>query len=322
MRILLAALCGFLMDLVLGDPKWLMPIHPVVIIGNLIRVAETALRNLFPKTKRGELAAGMLLAVLIPSGTWLFCTAVLRVLCGISQLLAFAMEVIWCWQALAIKDLRFEAMQVESALKTGSLEKAREAVSCIVGRDPSALSAEGVARAAVETVAENFSDGVVAPLCYMMLGGAPLALCYKAVNTMDSILGYKTEHYLYFGRAAARMDDAANYIPSRLAALLLIAAAKGTGENAADALRIWKRDRRRHESPNSAQCESVVAGALGLRLCGPACYFGELHDKPWIGDEKRQIEPGDIRRACRMEYAGSALALMIIGGLRLMLVVL
>ena len=195
-------------------------------------------------------------------------------------------------------------------------------MSRIVGRDTERLDASGVARAAVETVAESFSDGVAAPLFYMLLGGAPLALCYKAINTMDSMLGYKTERYLWFGRAPARLDDAANYIPSRLAALLLIAAAGLCGQDARGAWRIWRRDRREHASPNSAQCESVMAGALGLRLAGPAYYFGQLMDKPYIGDALRPIEAEDISRANRMMVTGSALCLLLLCALRALALIL
>ena len=317
MRILYAALCGFVLDLMLGDPAWLTPIHPVVLMGKAISALEKLLRTLFPKTDRGEKAAGALLALLMSTGTYALCKLVLNLLNRLSPALAFALEVIWCWQALAIRDLRVEATRVQTALETDGLEAARKAVSRIVGRDTAMLDAKGVARAAVETVAENFSDGVIAPLAYMLLGGAPLALLYKAVNTMDSMVGYKNARYLHFGCVPARLDDAANYLPSRLAALLLIAAAKITGEDAASAWRIWRRDRRKHASPNSAQCEAAMAGALGLRLCGPASYFGVKHDKPWIGDRRREIVPGDISRACRLEYAGAVLGLAVFGMIRL-----
>lgn len=317
MRILLAGLGGFLLDLLFGDPECLTPIHPVVLIGKFIDVSEKALRRVFPKTPGGECFAGLLLSLLTAAGTWLFCSAVLYCIDRVSPILGFVLELIWCWQALAMKDLRVEAMRVQYALETGTVEDARAAVSRIVGRDTAALSEPGIARAAVETVAENFSDGITAPLLYMLLGGAPLALCYKSINTMDSMIGYKNERYLHFGRAAARLDDLANFIPARLSALLLITAAAVLKEDTRGAMRIWKRDRRKHESPNSAQCEAAMAGALGLRLCGPATYFGLLHDKPWIGDETRPIESGDIRRACRMEYAGSFMALLLLGGLRL-----
>ena len=188
---------------------------------------------------------------------------------------------------------------------------ARIAVSRIVGRDTQALTAEGVTKAAVETVAENASDGVIAPLLYMLLGGAPLALTYKAINTMDSMVGYKNERYLRFGRAAAKLDDIANYLPSRIAALLWVAAAALTGNDARSAWRIWRRDRRNHASPNSAQTESACAGALNVQLAGPAYYFGQYYPKPTIGDAVRPIEPEDIRRADRMMYAESLLALAL-----------
>ena len=319
MRILLAALCGFVLDLLLGDPARLAPVHPVVLMGKAITALEKRLRALFPKTPQGEYRAGLTLALLMSVGTFLLCKLTLRALDAISPALAFALEAIWCWQALAVKDLRVEAMRVQHALETEGLDAARRAVSRIVGRDTDELSAEGVARAAVETVAENFSDGVIAPLFWMLPGGAPLALCYKAVNTMDSMLGYKNARYLHFGRAPAKLDDAANFLPARLAALLLIAAAWLMGEDAASAMRIWRRDRRKHASPNSAQCEAAMAGALGLRLGGPARYFGVRHEKPWLGDERREIVPGDIRRACRLEYAGAALGLAALGALRMLL---
>ena len=203
------------------------------------------------------------------------------------------------------------------ALTKGTVEQARTAVARIVGRDTGSLDSAGVTRAAVETVAENFSDGVVAPMLYMILGGAPLALGYKAINTMDSMVGYKNERYRDFGKAPARIDDAANYLPSRLAALLLIVSAALCGRNAGNAARIWRRDRRKHASPNAAQCEAVMAGALGVRLCGPASYFGVPHDKPFIGDEERPVEPEDIRRACRMELAGSWLCLGLLALIRM-----
>lgn len=313
----MAALCGFALDLLLGDPERLAFLHPVVWMGRCITKLETLLRRRFPATESGERRAGVLLALILPLGTLLVSALALAVLNRIFPPLGFALAVIWCWQALAVKDLRVEAMRVSRALQVDGLESARRAVSRIVGRDTSVLNEAGVARAAVETVAENFSDGVIAPLFTMLLGGAPLALCYKAVNTMDSMVGYKNERYLYFGRAAARLDDAVNFLPARLAALLLIAAAKLLGEDAKNAACIWRRDRRKHASPNSAQCEAAMAGALGLRLCGPAVYFGVPHDKPWIGDARREIVPGDIGRACRMEVAGAVLGLVLFGLVRL-----
>lgn len=315
MTVVYAALCGFVIDLLLGDPAW-MP-HPVVFMGRCISALEKLLCRTFPKTAQGELAAGAVLAAVLPLGTLVVTGLCVWGLGLVHPVFGFALQVLWCWQALAAKGLRQESENVRRALTDGTLDDARKAVSRIVGRDTAALSREGVIRAAVETVAENFSDGVVAPLFWMLIGGAPLALAYKAVNTMDSMVGYKNDRYLYFGRAAAKLDDAANWLPSRLAALLLVAAAPLTGQNAKRAFAIWRRDRRKHASPNSAQTESAMAGALGVRLAGPASYFGKIHQKPWIGDDTRPIEPRDITRAGRMLYAGSALALVLFCGARL-----
>lgn len=319
MKTLPAALCGYALDCLLGDPAALTPIHPVVRMGKGVRALEKTLRERFPKTEPGELAAGAVMAASLSVGTVLSSGAILRLVRRKSPFSAFLLASVWSWQVLAAKNLRDEAKNVQSRLEHDSLDAARQAVARIVGRDTAALSPEGVARAAIETVAENFSDGVIAPMAYLMLGGAPLALGYKAVNTMDSMVGYKNETYLYFGRAAARLDDLVNYIPARLSALLLIAAAHLTGEDAGNALRIWRRDRRNHASPNSGQCEAAAAGALHLRLCGPASYFGVRHDKPYIGDDDRPVTPGDIDRVCRMEAAGTLLALAVFSGVKLMI---
>ena len=305
----LAVLGGFVLDAVFGDPAWLP--HPVVLMGKCISKLEKTLRARFPKTQQGELLAGTVLAFCLPVGTFLLTSAVCLLAAKISPWLGLAVQMFWCGQALAAKGLVQESRNVYGELVKPDLPAARKAVSRIVGRDTENLTAEGVTKAAVETVAENASDGVIAPLLYMLLGGAPLALTYKAVNTMDSMVGYKNETYLYFGRAAAKLDDVANYIPSRLAALLWVAAAALTGSDAKGAWRIWRRDRRNHASPNSAQTESACAGALGVQLAGPAYYFGEYYPKPTIGDALRPIEPQDILRADRMMYAASILALVL-----------
>ena len=305
----LAVLGGFVLDAVFGDPAWLP--HPVVLMGKCISKLEKTLRARFPKTQQGELLAGAVLAFCLPVGTFLLTSAVCLLAAKISPWLGLAVQMFWCGQALAAKGLVQESRNVYNELVKPDLPAARKAVSRIVGRDTENLTAEGVTKAAVETVAENASDGVIAPLLYMLLGGAPLALTYKAINTMDSMVGYKNETYLYFGRAAAKLDDVANYIPSRLAALLWVAAAALTGSDAKGAWRIWRRDRRNHASPNSAQTESACAGALGVQLAGPAYYFGEYYPKPTIGDALRPIEPQDILRADRMMYAASVLALVL-----------
>ena len=302
-----AVLGGFVLDAIFGDPAWLP--HPVVYMGKAISRLEKFLRSRLPKTPQGELLGGAVVAFCLPVGTLLFTGLVCWGAAMLHPLLGLAVQMFWCGQALAAKGLMQESMNVYVELKKGSLPAARKAVSRIVGRDTEALTAEGVTKAAVETVAENASDGVIAPLLYMLLGGAPLALTYKAINTMDSMLGYKNEKYLYFGRAAAKLDDVANYIPSRLAGLLWVMAAALTGNSASGAWCIWRRDRRNHASPNSAQTESACAGALGVQLAGPAYYFGEYYPKPTIGDPLRSIEPKDILRADRMMYAESLLAL-------------
>lgn len=318
MEIVCAALGGFALDLLLGDPAW-MP-HPVVGMGRCISALEPRLRSLFPKTPRGERAAGTVLAALLPLGTLALSLGLLFLCRLVHPALAFALEIVWCWQALAVRGLASESEHVRRCLTGGTLEEARQAVGRIVGRDTAALTSQGVTKAAVETVAENFADGVAAPLCYMLLGGAPLALCCKAVNTMDSMVGYQNEQYLHFGRAAAKLDDAVNYLPARLAALLLILSAGLTGGSLSGAWRIWRRDRRRHASPNSAQTESAMAGALGVQLAGPASYFGVVHPKPTIGDALREVEPGDIRRANRMLYAASFLCLALLCAARILII--
>ena len=302
-----AVVGGFVLDALFGDPAWLP--HPVVFMGRAIARLEGFLRPRLPKTPRGEVLGGAIVAFCLPVGTLLFTGAVCRGAARLHPLLGLAVQMLWCAQALAARGLMQESTNVYKELIKPDLPAARRAVSRIVGRDTAALTAEGVTKAAVETVAENASDGVIAPLFYMLLGGAPLALTYKAINTMDSMLGYKNEKYLYFGRIPAKLDDAANYLPSRLAALLWVAAAAFTHNDAKGAWKIWRRDRRRHASPNSAQTESACAGALGVQLAGPAYYFGQYYPKLTIGDALRPIEPEDILRANRMMYVASSFAL-------------
>ena len=302
-----AVLGGFVLDALFGDPAWLP--HPVVYMGKAISKLEKFLRPRLPKTPQGELLGGAIVAFCLPVGTFLLTGLVCWGAARLHPLLGLAVQMFWCGQALAARGLVQESTNVYKELKKPDLPGARKAVSRIVGRDTAELTAEGVTKAAVETVAENASDGVIAPRLYMLIGGAPLALTYKAINTMDSMLGYKNEKYLYFGRVPAKLDDAANYLPSRLAALLWVAAAAFTHNDAKGAWKIWRRDRRRHASPNSAQTESACAGALGVQLAGPAWYFGQYYPKLTIGDALRPIEPEDILRANRMMYVASSFAL-------------
>ena len=302
-----AVLGGFVLDALFGDPAWLP--HPVVYMGKAISKLEKFLRPRLPKTPQGELLGGAIVAFCLPVSTFLLTGLVCWGAARLHPLLGLAVQMFWCGQALAARGLVQESTNVYKELKKPDLPGARKAVSRIVGRDTAELTDEGVTKAAVETVAENASDGVIAPLLYMLIGGAPLALTYKAINTMDSMLGYKNEKYLYFGRVSAKLDDVANYIPSRLAGLLWVAAAAFTHNDAKGAWKIWRRDRRNHASPNSAQTESACAGALGVQLAGPAYYFGEYYAKPTIGDALRPIEPEDILRANQMMYVASSFAL-------------
>ncbi len=314
---LLAVVMGFLLDLLFGDPmvSW----HPICLIGNLIAGLEKWTRSIFPKTEKGERRAGRVCAAAVI----LISTAIPALLLALAYSLSFwlgvAVETVMCFFVLATKTLKKESMNVGRALSREGLEAGRKAVSRIVGRDTESLTEKGVIKAAVETVAENYSDGVAAPLLYLILGGGAAGFFYKSINTMDSMLGYKNEKYLNFGRFAAKLDDVANYIPARLAALLLILAAGLCGQDGKKAWEIFKRDRYNHASPNSAQTESAAAGALHVRLAGDAWYFGELHKKPFIGDDIRPIEVEDIARINRMMYAAAVLALILFGGVKLLI---
>ena len=304
---LAALVIGFCIDLLVGDPHGFP--HPVVLIGKCISVLERGLRCICPKTPSGERAAGAILwgAVVIVS------TAVPALLLWLSGLvspwLRLALESVMCWQILAVKSLRDESMKVYDALESGDLAASRHAVSMIVGRDTDRLDGAAVTRAAVETVAENTSDGVVAPLLFLAIGGAPLGFFYKAVNTMDSMLGYVEPPYKNIGLVPARADDVVNYIPARISAALMIAAAYGPGKqfSGKDALRIFKRDRYNHASPNSAQTEAACAGALHLRLAGDASYFGKIVKKPFIGDDLRPVEAEDIVRVNVLLYRSAVI---------------
>ena len=313
---LFALLLGFLLDLLLGDPRWLP--HPIRAIGALIAGLEKVLRKIFPKNRSGQLAGGVALVILVLVLSGGFTLLVLW-LCGkVGLWLRFLAETILCFQLLATRSLKGESMKVYKALKAGDLEGARYAVSMIVGRDTQCLDEAGVARAAVETVAENASDGVIAPLIFLAIGGAPLGMAYKAVNTMDSMVGYKNDRYLWFGRCAARLDDLVNFIPARLAGLLMCLGAGFSGFDAPNALRIFRRDRKNHKSPNSAHTEAAAAGALHIQLGGSNYYFGKLVEKPTIGDADHPVEPLDIVRVNRLMYATAFLALVLCCGVPLL----
>ena len=313
-----ACTAGFVLDFIFGDPSWLY--HPVRIIGKGIELGERILRKLF--REKHLVLAGAVLWVFIAGVSFLIPLGLLFLAQKIYPGVRFALETFWCFQILAGRSLCRESGKVSDRLQEDDLPGARRAVSMIVGRDTESLTGEGVTKAAVETVAENTSDGVTAPLIYMMIGGAPLGFLYKAVNTMDSMLGYKNDRYLYFGRIPAGMDDIFNYIPARITALAMIAAAYLTGLDGRNAWRIYRRDRKKHASPNAAQTESVCAGALRVQLAGDAVYFGKLYKKELIGDRLRPIEPRDIKRAQRLMYVTALLLLLLCGGMKAALIFL
>lgn len=303
-----AFIAGFVLDLLIGDPHFIP--HPVRLIGSLISFCDKRLNcdagyNISEKKLNLiKYKRGMLLAFTVIFATFAMSVIIIVAAYSINLYAGVIVEAVMTWQILATKCLRVESMRVYDALRTDGVDAGRRAVSMIVGRDTSVLDAAGVTRAAVETIAENTSDGVIAPMLYTAIGGPVLGFVYKAVNTMDSMLGYKNDKYMYFGRFAARLDDVVNFIPARISAYLMIAAAfiGGRQFDGKNAYRIFKRDRFNHASPNSAQTESVCAGALRVQLAGDAVYFGKLVKKKYIGDGLREIEYEDIKRANRLMY--------------------
>lgn len=305
---IIAFIAGFVLDLLIGDPHFIP--HPVRLIGSLISFLDKRL-NSDVKYNSSENEAnltkykrGVLLVFTVIFATFAVSVIILVAAYSINLYAGVIAEAVMTWQILATKCLRVESMRVYDALSTDGVDAGRRAVSMIVGRDTSVLDEAGVTRAAVETVAENTSDGVIAPMLYTAIGGPVLGFVYKAVNTMDSMLGYKNDKYMYFGRFAARLDDVVNFIPARISAYLMIAAAfiGGRQFDGRNAYRIFKRDRFNHASPNSAQTESVCAGALRVQLAGDAVYFGKLVKKKYIGDRLREIAYEDIKRANRLMY--------------------
>lgn len=306
---LLALVIGFIMDLIIGDPHSIP--HPVALIGRMISLAEKYARRIFSKTATGEKLAGACIWVVVAGLSFAVPMAILWLCALISPWVRLIAESIMCWQIFAVKSLRDESMKVYYALKAGSLPASRQAVSMIVGRDTQRLDAAGVARAAVETVAENTSDGIIAPLLFMAIGGAPLGFFYKAANTMDSMLGYVEMPYKNIGMIAARADDLLNFVPARLSALIMLLAGWILKLDIRNGWKIFCRDRYNHASPNSAQTESVCAGLLDLQLAGDAWYHGVLHKKKFIGDPIRNIEYDDIPRVCRLMYVTSFIAVIV-----------
>ena len=319
----LAFIIGFVLDQIIGDP-WNMP-HPIRLIGTLIsKLTDIFLlkridkkrnnsSNKGSKKSSNQIFLGTCMWIIVVMATFMATFLIMFAASRINVYVQIVVEAVLTCYILAAKSLRVESMKVYYALKNGTLEDARYAVSMIVGRDTNVLDKEGVIKAAVETVAENTSDGVIAPLIYTFFFGPIGGFVYKAINTMDSMVGYHNEKYEYFGKTAAKMDDIFNYIPARISALLMIAASFILGKrySGRNALKIFKRDRYNHKSPNSAQTESACAGALSLRLAGNAVYFGKMVEKPYIGDNIRDIELEDIKRACILMYATEYLCMII-----------
>ncbi|MFI3312847.1 MAG: adenosylcobinamide-phosphate synthase CbiB [Eubacteriales bacterium] len=301
---------GFLLDLVFGDPSWLP--HPIIFIGKVISKFQTKLLVLSDDAlvKR---KAGFTLVVLVLGVTLLVFGGGIFLLDWLFPPACFVLKILLTYQILATKCLAIEGKKVHKALISGTIIEARTAVGYLVGRDTGELSNEGVTKATVETIAENTVDGIVAPLFYMAIGGPVLGIFYKAINTMDSMVGYKNEKYLDFGRCAAKLDDVANYIPARISAVFMIIVSFILKMDSKSAYKVWKRDRRKHASPNSAQTESVCAGALGVQLAGSAIYFGKVYEKPFIGDKTRNIEAHDILNACKLMYGTAWLAMAVFG---------
>ncbi len=301
---------GFIMDLLFGDPYWLP--HPIRLIGKLITGLDKMLLGDIREQERDykkEFRKGILLTVLVLIITVSVTAILLYFAYKASPLLGLAVESSMSYQVLATKCLKLESMKVYAKLKEGDLPGARKAVSMIVGRDTQVLDEIGVAKAAIETVAENTSDGIIAPMLCLAIGGPVLGFFYKAVNTMDSMVGYKNDRYLYFGRPAAKLDDVINFLPARISAVLMITACSFAGKeySGTHAWKIYKRDRRNHASPNSAHTEAVCAGALGIRLAGDNSYFGKVVQKPYIGEGLRSVEYEDIVRVNRLLYITAGL---------------
>ena len=319
---IIAFVLGFFLDLIVGDPHWLY--HPVRIIGALISLLEKIFlgdkkKETDTKDKNKKIVAGLFSVIIVLTLTLIICSLLVVGAYFINIYLGLFIEVIMTYFILATKSLKVESMKVHKALEKSTLEDARKAVSMIVGRDTENLNEEGVIKAAVETVAENTSDGVIAPMIFTAIGGPVLGFLYKAVNTMDSMIGYKNDKYLFYGRAAAKLDDIVNFLPARISAYLMIFASYIGGKDfdGKNAKVIFKRDRFNHASPNSAQTESVCAGALNVRLAGDASYFGKVVKKPYIGDDIRSIERDDIKRICRLMYITAFICMIICTSLML-----
>ena len=320
MLIALSTLPAFILDQIFGDPRNFP--HPVVIIGKLISAMEKFTRKVFPKTNKGELAAGAFTWLVVATVSFAVPFIALVLLAKVNVWAAFALNIFWSYQIFASKSLKEQSMLVYRYLEAEDLPNSRKYLSWIVGRDTSELDPEEITKAVVETVAENTSDGVTAPMLYMIIMGAPLGMLYKAINTMDSMLGYKNDRYMYFGRIPAKIDDVANFIPARITGLLMCLTAPLIGLDGRNAYRIYKRDRLKHLSPNSGHLEAACAGAMRIMLGGDSYYFGKLVEKASLGDPDREVRITDIPLSIRMMYASSLAMLALLEVVRIVLVLI
>ena len=298
---------AYLFDQIAGDPEWFP--HPVRVIGSTISHGESAIRH--PNQSNAvEFASGALLTVAVVASSYWLTAAIIQTARKCSTPLGDVAEVSLAWTCLATRNLEQEATSVTNALHSGNLPLARARLSRIVGRDTAHLDAHEISRAVIETVAESTSDGVIAPLFYMALGGVPLAMAYKAVNTLDSMIGHADSNYYYFGKAAARLDDVANYMPSRICAAAIVAASYFMAESdARTAWRIWQRDGTKHKSPNAGQPESAMAGALNVSLGGDNTYSGDLIPAQRMGQELSPPNPQKAVQSIRLMYTASLIGL-------------
>lgn len=309
MWFLVSAVLGIILDIIFGDPDWIP--HPVVLIGKLISAMEKLLRRVSPATPEGMQKAGLVIAIVVPAVSFIVSAVLLYAAYKINFWLWFVLNTFWSFQIPASGCLARESKKVYDRLERNDLQGARKQLSYLVGRETSELSETEVINAAVETVAENTSDGVTAPVLFMFFGGTPLGFFYKAVNTLDSMIGYRNEKYEYFGKYSAKLDDIMNFVPSRICGLLMVVSSFICSENHREAWHIFRRDRKNHLSPNSAQTESVAAGALGIQLGGPHVYFGKVVDKPFIGDKTRESQPDDILRMNRIMFVTAFLSFIV-----------
>lgn len=308
MKIGFMLLVAFILDIIFKDPR-LLP-HPVIFIGRLIKYSEIVLRKIFRRGIVAETIAGTLLVLFVVSVSFIIPYIILSIFYSINMVLGIVLEVFLCFQILSLGSLKEVAMKVYTELSTGNIIGARKQLNNLVGRDTEELEEKGVIKATIESVAENTNDGIVAPMFYILIGGASFGLLYKAVNTLDSMIGYKTKKYLYFGKVAARLDDILNIIPARITGLLYVLAALLSGLNYKQSYSTLIRDRWNHASPNSGYPESAISGALGIQLGGPVSYFGEMVDKKYIGEDMKEPNMEDIPKACMLMTIVSVFALI------------